>query len=426
MSLDNAPAKTAKHLWIHTLWLMSGNGIRLGISGLYFILLTRLLGAEGFGWFSALLACSQLVSPFAQGGQPDVLIQWLSRRPQDLYPLWTHACCIALVGGIGITGLLLFPLHVWLPGVPVWTIGLILLSEVLLFGLQSVHKGMLIALERIPQVALIDTGMALARLLTASMALALGWQSLGQWSVLYAGMALSVVLVTYCFIQQNGIGSIKGNLRFWQETGIQQLKTGWDFAVGGVAVLAFSDIDKLLLPRLSSAAAAGVYSAAYRVVTFAQTPIMSLMTSGMAEMSRQGNQGLRYGWAYGSRLAKWVIGYGCIGTIGLWILAGLIPDLLGESYEETRDALRWLSSLVLWEGLHLLLAGILTGANLHRPRSGVQLGALGLNVVLNSFWIPEYGWLGAVLATLVAELALLFGLGGLILYYAFQQKSELG
>jgi O-antigen/teichoic acid export membrane protein len=397
---------------------MGGNGIRLGISGLYFVLLTRLLGAEGFGWFSALLACSQLVSPFAQGGQPDVLIQWLSRRPQDLYPLWTHACCIALAGGIAITGVLLYPLHRWLPDVSIQAIALILISEVVVFGLQAVHKGMLIALERIPQVALIDTGMAGARLLTAGLALALGWKSLDQWSILYVGMALMVGLVTYGFIQYNGIRSLKGNVSFWQKTGRQQLKTGWDFAVGGVAVLAFSDVDKLLLPRLKSAAAAGVYSAAYRIVTFAQTPIMSLITSGMAELSRQGEQGLQHGWTYGSRLGKWVIGYGCLGTLGLWILAGLIPQVLGASYAETRAVLRWLSSLVLWEGLHLLLAGILTGANLHRSRSWLQLGALGLNLGLNLLWIPHYSWRGAVLATLVSEFALLVGLGGLIWVHA--------
>lgn len=40
----------------------------------------------------------------------------------------------------------------------------------------------------------------------------------------------------------------------------ERLIAGWDFAVGLAAVKTFTDLDKLLLPRLASAAA-GVFTA---------------------------------------------------------------------------------------------------------------------------------------------------------------------
>ncbi|MFS8968456.1 polysaccharide biosynthesis C-terminal domain-containing protein, partial [Synechococcus sp. H55.4] len=45
-----------------------------------------------------------------------------------------------------------------------------------------------------------------------------------------------------------------------------------------------------------------------------------------------------------------------------------------------------------------------------KPRSRLQLAALGLNGLLNAVWIPRWGWQGAALATLLSELALVLAL----------------
>lgn len=42
----------------------------------------------------------------------------------------------------------------------------------------------------------------------------------------------------------------------WRDLG-ERLVAGWDFAVGLAAAKTFTDLDKLLLPRLASAAAGG-------------------------------------------------------------------------------------------------------------------------------------------------------------------------
>ncbi|MFQ3612127.1 MAG: lipopolysaccharide biosynthesis protein [Cyanobacteriota bacterium] len=407
-------------------WLMVGNGLRLGLSGAYFILLARLLGPESFGVFSAILACSNLAAPFGYFGQSELLIQRLSHRVVAVVPPGSTAAApqtpnpkAVAVGpslwlaclGCGVITLLLWPLlSVWLAVTPALVVGLLLFADLVFIGVQEVQKGQLIGRERMGGVALIDTGMALGRVSAVLVAVALGWGSLAQWSVVYGVMVLAVLLLTAwgtgCWAQETA--NLPGALS-WRELR-ERLTAGWDFAVGLAAVKTFTDLDKLLLPRLASAAAAGLYSAAYRLINFSQTPMIALLTSHFAEICRQGQKGLRHAWRYAWQLFPWVLGYGSLATLGLALGSYGIPWVLGSAYQETALILRWLSPVVLLEGIHLLLSHMLTGAGLQKPRSRLQLLALGLNGLLNGVWIPIWGWRGAALATLLSEVALLLAL----------------
>ncbi|MEN9222693.1 MAG: lipopolysaccharide biosynthesis protein [Thermostichus sp. BF3_bins_97] len=409
-------------------WLMVGNGLRLGLSGAYFILLARLLGPEAFGVFSAILACSNLAAPFGYLGQSELLIQRLSQQRSDgqgshasegkiLSPNGNAAGpSLWLAGwGCGATALLLWPLlSAWLAGTPPLVVGLLLVSDLLFISLQEVHKGLLIGREQMGGVALIDTGMALGRVSAVLLAVALGWGSLLAWSVLYGLMVLGVLVVTAWGMGRWGGHSPKGFIALnWRDLR-ERLMAGWDFAVGLAAVKTFTDLDKLLLPRLASATAGGLYSAAYRVINFSQTPMIALLTSHFAELCRQGQKGLPRGWSYAWGLSPWVVGYGSLATLGLALASYGIPWVLGSAYQETALILRWLSPVILLEGIHLLLSHLLTGAGLQKPRSRLQLLALGLNGVLNGVWIPMWGWRGAALATLLSEVALVLALLALI------------
>lgn len=410
-------------LWRNVLWLISGNGLRLILSGTYFVLLTRLLGPEGFGLFSGILACTNLMAPFAYMGQFQLLSQQLSRWPERTSRMWGHAGIMTLVLGSVLSGILWLPLWGWLPGASFLAVGILLFSELVIAGIQYVHKGVLIGHERISGVSVIDTGMALARLLTVIGAGVWGVGTLEHWSVLYGGMMLLIGWITYGGMVK-GMGSPDLRWELRGEAGGERLAqgmAGWEFAVGGVAMLAFMDLDKLLLPRLSSAVAAGEYSAAYRLVTFAQIPIMALMTSSLAEVCRQGRLGLRQGVRYGSRLAPWTLGYGILAALAMAWGAGIVPRVLGSGYGETAVILTWLSPLIFLEGIHLLLGTILAGADRLTWRSRIQLLALVANGLLNGLWIPSWGWRGAAAATVVAEVGLILGL---MIYLGWSLRRE--
>lgn len=235
-------------------WLMVGNGLRLGLSGAYFILLARLLGPEAFGVFSAILACSNLAAPFGYWGQSELLIQRLSnRRSAAAAPEISPSLWLAGLGCGGMALLLAPLLSLWLAETSPLLVGILLASDLLFIAIPEVYRGILIGQEQVAGVALIDTGMALGRLGAVLLAVALGWGSLTQWAILYGLMVLAVLL-----LMARGMGrwSKPSPPLAWRDLG-ERLVAGWDFAVGLAAAKTFTDLDKLLLPRLASAAAGG-------------------------------------------------------------------------------------------------------------------------------------------------------------------------
>ena len=418
-------------VWQNASWMMLGNGLRLGISAFYFIGLARFLGPDAFGLFSGILACGVLASPFACLGQPDLLTQHLSRDPQDPQGLWAKGLAIAAVAGLVLSLFLWMPLTAWLPEADPRAVGLLILAEVWLTSLQHVQKGALTGLERIPVVAVIDTGMAAGRLGILLLAWFCNWQGLALWSGLYAGMTALAVLLTATWIRlsREKEGAFRltptGGIRLLFGQLLEQMKTGWEFAVGMIAIRTFAELDKLLLPRLASAAQGGIYSAAYRVINIAQTPVIALITSSFAGICRAGESGIRSAWRHSHRLLVITVVYGG-GVTGLLILGSrLLPWILGPEYSETAVALRWLAAVAGLEGIHLLFSVVLLGARKQRARGYWQVAAVGLNGFLNLIWIPEMGWRGAALATLTAEVCLVLALAGLILIGCRQEGRPL-
>ncbi|NJL97513.1 MAG: oligosaccharide flippase family protein [Synechococcaceae cyanobacterium SM2_3_2] len=416
-------------VWQNASWMMLGNGLRLAISACYFIGLARFLGPDDFGLFSGILACGVLASPFACLGQPDLLTQHLSRDPQDSQGLWAKGLAIAAVAGLILALLLWMPLMVWLPEADPGAVGLLILAEVWLTSLQHVQKGALTGLERIPAVAVIDTGMAAGRLGILLLAWLCNRQGLLLWSGLYAAMTAVAVLLTAAWIrslrdEQKAVGlTFSGEIPPLFEQWWHQIKVGWEFAVGMIAIRTFAELDKLLLPRLASAAQGGIYSAAYRVINIAQTPVIALITSSFADICRAGESGIRSAWNHCHRLCAITVVYGC-GVTGILMLGSrLLPWILGPEYGETAVALRWLAAVAGLEGIHLLLSVVLLGARQQRTRGYWQVAAVGLNGLLNVMWIPELGWRGAALATLTAEIFLVLALAGLILIGCRQEDT---
>jgi O-antigen/teichoic acid export membrane protein len=101
--------------------------------------------------------------------------------------------------------------------------------------------------------------------------------------------------------------------------------------------------------------------------------------------------------------------------------------VLGPEYAPTVDVLRWLAPLPLLKALHYFAADTLTGAGFQSLRSIVQIGVAGVNVVLNLWLIPRYGWRGAAGSSLVTDGLLLVSLVVMVtVVYQRQQRSRAG
>ena len=95
--------------------------------------------------------------------------------------------------------------------------------------------------------------------------------------------------------------------------------------------------------------------------------------------------------------------YGAAASIGLILVAPLIPYVLGDEYSSAVSALRWLSPIIFLKSLHYLGADTLTGAGFQEIRSKIQVFIAIFNIVANLWLIPLYSWKGAVWSTLASD-----------------------
>jgi O-antigen/teichoic acid export membrane protein len=232
------------------------------------------------------------------------------------------------------------------------------------------------------------------------------------WLLLYVATALLVFAAAqFMTLPHFGmprhwstIRTIFHDLRNWK------WREGLWFAISPSTQVVNNDADKFMLARLANPSQAGIYGAAYRVLSAAFLPVQALLTMTYPRFFREGGHGIHHSGRYAWRWLPAALGYS-LGAAGL-IFAGapLVVKLLGSQFRDTAFVLRQLAILPALKAVQFLFADSLSGADFQSLRVLLQAGAAALNVALNLLWMPELGWHGAVRATLVCDGALAAGL----------------
>ena len=153
-----------------------------------------------------------------------------------------------------------------------------------------------------------------------------------------------------------------------------------------------------------------MYTAAYRVVSFAAMPVLALQSATYPEFFVRGQRGLATTLAYSLRLMRFTLAYAVVAVVGLLILAPIATLLLGPGFAMTMPVIRLLAVMLVAQAASLLLANALTGADRQGTRTLIQIIVAIANVGLNLWLIPLYGTEGAIATTVISEFGLLFGL----------------
>jgi O-antigen/teichoic acid export membrane protein len=130
------------------------------------------------------------------------------------------------------------------------------------------------------------------------------------------------------------------------------------------------------------------------------TPVRSLAAAAYPHFFRKGMGGMAQTYPYAlSLIAKTSI-YGAVTSAGLWLMAPIVPRILGSQYEAVLPAVRWLALIPLLRCLHSFMADALSGAGLQRIRTGIQVMVALINIGLNVVILPRYSWRGAAWTSL--------------------------
>src|SRR4029077_16217129 len=190
-----------------------------------------------------------------------------------------------------------------------------------------------------------------------------------------------------------------------------EMREGFYFSASMSAQTIYNDIDKTMLARLGTLEAAGIYGAAYRLIDVTFVPIQSLLAAAYPNFFRTGVAGISATLGYARRLVWGALAYSIAACVAILLCAGIVPIILGQEYNATAEALRWLSLLPVLKVLHYFLSDSLTGAGYQGVRTCIQAGVALFNVLINLWIIPAYSWRGAAWSSIASDALLMCSIG---------------
>jgi len=411
LPLSRKPGKLARD----TVILTTGLGLRSLAQAAVFVVIARVLGSEGYGAFSAALAVAGVWVHFCSLGGQVVLIRDVARDPESFPRSWAQTFTALGLGTVPVLLVYLASIRWLLPEIP-WSLAVSLgLGELLFFPFANAAACAYQGFERMGRSARLMLAPVLLRLLAAFCLLAAVLRqpqadALTLWGGLYAGAAL--------------LGMLYAHYRVWRDLGRPVwpgwkglgafLRAGLPFTLTGGAHKLYVDADKFLLAGLATLEATGHYSAGYRLVDLASLPLYSLLAAVTPRLFRAGGRDRREALLAVLRLVAPAVAY-CLAVAALLTLAApWVPLLLGEAYLGAVAIIIWLAWLPLVSLPRLLLNQTLFTSDAQHLGMGVLLLGALVNISLNLWWIPLWGWWGAVAATYAAELAMILILLGMI------------
>ncbi len=400
--------------------MLFAQGIRLVLQAAYFVIIARTLGPEQYGAFVAATALISILAPFASLGSGSLLIKNVSRNRALLNEYWGNALLLILTSGLGLTLGVLFLAPMILPkNIPPLLVLLAAITDLIFLRLLDTAGQTFQAVLWLRKTAQINILPSVTRILAAlALMQFFPHPNALNWTVLYLISTATASSVAFFLVYQ-AFGPPKLALQRVRP----EMLEGLYFSTGLSAQTIYNDIDKTMLARLASLEAAGLYAAAYRLIDVSFVPVRSLLAASYAKFFQYGASGIKGTLQLARNLTPLASGYGIAAGLSLFLLAPLMPLILGDDYRDTGAALRWLAPLPFLKALHYFAADTLTGSGFQGARSGVQILVALLNVLLNLWLIPRYSWQGAAWSSLASDGFLMLGLWSIV-FFIYQREDQ--
>jgi O-antigen/teichoic acid export membrane protein len=383
-------------------WMLIGQGLNLLLQSGYFILLARLLGVGEYGVFAGAFAFVAIATPYSTLGSGLLFVRYVGADHSKFAAYWGNVLLSAAVAGPILTAALCLIAPHFLNPASAALVMLVGIANCIFAQLLASMGFVFQAFELLRMTALLSLLNNFLRFAAVvAMVAALPHASAKQWAVVTVYISIIGAAIGFFFITKHF-----GRPRFSPRMFVSRAIEGLGFSLGWSAQSAYNDIDKTLLSHYGLNIQNGIYTAAYRIVDVATTPIAALDAAALPRYVRESVTELNSVPALAIRLAKRASMLGIMTSAALFLAAPLVPLVVGHGFAETVLALRWLCFLPALRGIHYLTGCALTGAGFQRFRTTSQLCVAGLNLGLNLWLIPRYGWLGAAWTSLASDASL--------------------
>nr|WP_255492289.1 oligosaccharide flippase family protein [Luteimonas sp. MC1825] len=392
-------------LGLNTLLSTAGLGVRALIQAGYLVLLSRWMGAEGYGLFAGSVAVAILLGPLCGWGVAYLLSDAVGRDMSALGALWATALVQIALTGTVLVALLLIASVVFLDmRLSIGAMLLLGMAELLALPVSNMAISASLAVGRGVAASCAMCVVPAGRLVFVSGFMLGGWRGEPDHvaAMHFAGSVAGALGAMGLVWHLGGRPAWRRRRSLGRTT-----RDGTRYALGSLVGNGYHEIDKVLMLQMLGATAVGTYTAAFRVIGVFVLPIAALMGVALPRLYALGTShegaGLR------RAIAIATLGYAVVATVVAAALSPLLPVLLGPDFAASSRYMLMLVPWIIPFALHQYSAIALTTRGLQGARVAVDATGLLLVVLLNLWLLQVLGRGGAVVSLLVAEVLMAAG-----------------
>lgn len=385
----------------NTSWMIGEQFLRI-IAGLFVgIWVARYLGPEQFGLFSYILAFTALFGGIAKLGLDGIMVRELVNHPENRNTYLGTAFWLKVIGAFIVIGFIAvivpFTSNDSTTNLFIFIIaaGLVFQSvEVVEFYFQSQVLAKIVSICKVIQLSLSSILKIYLVLTEAEL----------FWFVLVTAFDALSLAISY-FIAYK----LRKNPAFYNHFDLniakQLLKDSWPLILSAIAVIIYMRIDQIMIKEMLGVYEVGIYSAAIRLIEatyFIPAIIVASLFPSIISVKNK-SEGL-----YLSRIRRLYFVFvwtAILLSFVLFIVSDYLINLLfGIEYLDSVRVLEIASLLILPIFISALHGKWLIVEGLQKFTIYYSLLAVFANIIFNFIFIPKYGVVGAVYASLLSQL----------------------
>lgn len=389
-----------------------GFGLRALSLSVLVVLLARAMGPSDFGGYAAAASLASFFSMFSGFGAGSMHVRDVARAKLSYATSLNRTVHVVgwsitpLAGAAMVCAWFIVPHNVD----PV-AIMLIVLGETLYYAGADLAMRILQARERYAAMTIAICSIPAARVVIAVIMMEAGALNLLSWAFASLASGTAMALSTFGWWAWRMRGNLGREIPLFQDS-----LAGLGFAVATASSRVHGDADKVILARLASTATAGTYTLAYRLTDVFLLPIVAGVERLFLVLFRRGQHGLRHA----LRASAWgivlTLVFAAMLSVGVYAAASLLPWILGSEYLETVPIAHALAAVPFTTACWIILR-TLAATSGHEKSTGVaELAGALFNVGATITLVLVWGWRGAVAATYLTHIAMVFFFLGYLLW----------
>jgi O-antigen/teichoic acid export membrane protein len=382
-------------------WLFIDKILRMVVGLLVGVWIARYLGPDQYGLLSYALAFTGLFGAIATLGLQSIVVRDIVRNPDDARLTLGTAALLQLIGGLFAFVLALIVIARLRPEDTLMHSIVAMLGAMLLLKTSDIAVYWFESQVQSKYVIWVQNSVFLVFSIGKA-ALILSSAPLTAFVLLMVVEAVLVALILVIVFSK--FGQSLSTLEFNGKRAKELLKDSWPLLISSMAIVIYMKIDQVMLGEIKGNEAVGIFAAAsmisevwyfipMAIVASVSPTIISLKKKCRKEYIRRTQQ-----------LFDWLVLLSFIIAIPMTFLSDFFIKLLyGNLYTDAATIL----SIHIWATVFVSL-GVASSPYLlaeNRQIISMQRTFAGLitNILLNFILIPEYGAIGAAIATIISQ-----------------------